>query len=176
MSDVAGHWAEASIRIAVDEGIVTGYPDGTFRPEGAVTRAEFAVMLARAMGIDANAPWNAVPSGDEEWPNWAGGFISALRERGIVNGYSNGRFEPGLTLSRSEIAAILARALSLPTEAGTTTTFADDADIPAWAKPYVSSAVKAGIVQGRGDNRFVPEGAATRAEAVALIVRLLARL
>jgi len=96
-------------------------------------------------------------------------------ERGIVQGYSDGTFGPERKMTRAEMAVIIIRALALPPAADSSTRFADDSDIPAWAKPLVASAVELGIVQGRDDNRFAPNDTATRAEAVVLILRLLER-
>lgn len=177
-TDVGGHWAKQAIGQAVEKGIVSGYPDGSFRPDGTVTRAEFAVMLARTLGLNTEqrSGANSPRTDDEHWPSWASGSIAALIDRAIIQGYPNGRFEPGQTLNRAEIAAIVVRALELPAAQSATTAYADDQDIPLWARPYIAAATEAGIVQGRSGQRYEPVGTLTRAEAVTLIVRLLDRI
>ncbi|MGV2685835.1 hypothetical protein GNF82_15990, partial [Clostridium perfringens] len=72
-----------------------------------------------------------------------------------------------------EMTSMIARALKLSDEAGATTGFADDKDIPKWAKGAIEAVRKLGVMSGRGDNKFVPNGTATRAEAVTILVRIL---
>lgn len=75
------------------------------------------------------------------------------------------------SITQAEMAVMIANALGLPTEAYPSTAFADDAEIPAWAKNAVESIRQLGIVVGRGGNNFVPDGAATRAEAALMLLR-----
>jgi hypothetical protein len=164
-ADVAGHWAEKNINAAVAAGIVNGYADGTFRPDAAVTRAEFAgaeLTFADAAEIGA----------------WAATAVAQSVEAGIAAGYDDGRFRPAANITRAELAVMIARALGVDIEAGASasTGFADDGDIPVWAKGAVSAVRQSGIVQGRSDNRFAPDATATRAEAVTTILNLLQKL
>ncbi|MBD0381957.1 S-layer homology domain-containing protein [Paenibacillus sp. WST5] len=69
-----------------------------------------------------------------------------------------------------EVAALIARALKLKIEATGSTAFSDDFDIPAWAKPYVQADVQQGLLQGRDNNRFMPNENTTRAEAATIIL------
>src|SRR5690606_33971834 len=118
------------------------------------------------LGLDDNqlSGANATRTGGESWPRRASGSIAALMEREMINGYPNGRFEPDLTLNRAEIAAIVVRALELPTVASATTAYADDHDSPTWARLYIAAATEAGILQGRSGQRYEPSGTVTRAE------------
>lgn len=168
--DIAGHWGEPFIIEAGCQGIVQGYPDGSFKPDRLVTRAEFTVMLAGLFpGEGAQTALAFSDLAGKE--HWAGQAIAQAAAAGIVSGYPDGAFRPEATITRAEMAVMIAKALGLPTDANLSTDFADDAEIPAWAKSAITSIHRLGIVIGRGGNRFVPIGAATRAEAAAMLLR-----
>ncbi|WP_336789278.1 asparaginase domain-containing protein [Paenibacillus sp. MMO-177] len=171
-SDISGHWAAASIRSAVAAGIVNGYSDGTFKPELTVTREEFIAMLMRALkssepGANLTFKDNALIGA------WAKAAVAQAVSAGITSGYPDGTFKPGSKISRAEMVVMIAKALKLTTAEDAVTGFSDNADIPAWARGAVKAVADKGIIQGRLDNRFVPAGTATRAEAITVIVKLL---
>ncbi|WP_141505310.1 InlB B-repeat-containing protein [Paenibacillus luteus] len=173
-TDIAGHWAEASIKDAVQRGIVLGYTDGTFRPHAQITRAEFATMLAGALQLKVEG--TALAFTDEaEIAAWAKTAIAHTVAAGITVGYADGSFRPSASISRAELTVMIARASGKEATA-TTTSFADDQDIPVWAKASVQAAKEAGIVNGLGQNRFAPQMTATRAEAIVMILNLLEAL
>ncbi|ACS99750.1 asparaginase domain-containing protein [Paenibacillus sp. JDR-2] len=171
-SDIAGHWAAASIRSAVSAGIVNGYNDGTFKPELTVTREEFIAMLMRALKP-------AEPGADLTFKDhasigaWAKAAVAQAVSAGITGGYPDGTFKPGNKISRAEMVVMIAKALKLTIAEEAVTSFSDNADIPAWARGAVKAVADKGIIQGRLNNRFVPAGTATRAEAITVIMKLL---
>ncbi|WP_217593325.1 S-layer homology domain-containing protein [Cohnella sp. GbtcB17] len=173
-SDTKDHWAGGDIKRAFAMEIAKGYPDGTFRPEGSVTRAEFAVMLMNALksGTEGRTPAFKDRS---RIPGWALAAISQSVELGIVGGYPDGTFRPAANITHAEMAAMTFKASGLPPAAEPATAYEDDADIPAWARGAVSAAEKNGIivVGGRTDGDFAPGALATRAEAAVWIVRML---
>ncbi len=172
-SDIAGHWAEASIRQAVKDGIVNGYDDGTFKPGKTITRAEFTVMLMNALQVqEAGAELTFTDKADIG--GWAKAAVAQAVQAGIISGYSDGTFRANAKITRAEMATMIANALGSSTEANTTTGFTDDKDIPAWAKASVAYVKQAGLVQGKGNNEFAPQDPTTRAEAVTLLLNLLA--
>jgi hypothetical protein len=172
LSDIDGHWAEAGIQAALQAGIATGYPDGTFRPEGQATRAQFAVMLMNALGAQGDGADLAF--GDNALiGSWAKQAVAQAVEAGIINGYQDGSFRPNASITRAEAIAMIARALDLHMESGAATSFADDGDIPLWAKGSAAAAAEHGIVQGRGGNRLAPNAIASRAEAITIILKML---
>ncbi len=171
-SDIAGHWGEAQIKQAVQQGIVNGYPDGTFKPNAHVTHAQFSVMLTNALKLEGAGA--ALRFTDElNIGDWAKSAVARLVEKGIVSGYEDGTFRPAANISRAELAVMAARATGGAEAEPAATSFTDDSDIPVWAKPAVAKVHAAGIVSGRGDNRFAPKANATRAEAVTIILNLL---
>jgi hypothetical protein len=103
------HWAYKSIAIAVNAGWAGGYPDGTFAPDGVITREEMAVMIARALKVPTARPLSA-PFRDVEVTRWSAPSLVALKEKRIIGGYADLRYKPDQTASRAEFAAILRRA------------------------------------------------------------------
>ncbi|XID94912.1 S-layer homology domain-containing protein [Paenibacillaceae bacterium WGS1546] len=177
-TDTAGHWAEKQIGRAAALGIVSGYPDGSFRPNNPVTRAEFIVMLANALSLDeGEAPPSLTYSDAEAIGIWARRAVALSTRAGIITGYEDGTFRPNTYIVRAEMAVMIARTLSpSPTDRAAlnpVTGFTDDEDIPQWAKSGVEAVREQGLMQGRGGNRFVPDAPSTRAEAAVLLLRLL---
>ncbi|WP_372629331.1 discoidin domain-containing protein [Cohnella sp.] len=171
-TDIAGHWAKSAILNAADMKLVSGYPDGTFKPNAAITRAEFTVILANALKLEGAGSALDFTDG-AKIGTWAKQAVAQSIEAGIVNGYADGSFRPAAPITRAEMATMIARVLQLSLDSNTATGFADDKDVPTWARGAVEATRKLGIVNGRGDNKFLPNGTATRAEAVTLLVRLL---
>ncbi|TBL73279.1 NEAT domain-containing protein [Paenibacillus thalictri] len=171
LSDIAGHWGKAAVERAVALGIVNGYEDGSFRPDGTVTRGEFAVMLSRALKLAPSAS-NVAFADADRIPDWAKPYVAQTVESGIIAGYDDRTFRAEREISRAEIAVMIARALKLAPSASDVA-FADADRIPDWAQAQVAAAVKAGIIQGRDSNVFAPDAHATRAESVTLIMRML---
>lgn len=115
----AGSYYADSIQAAYGLGIVDGYSDGTFRPDAPLTRAAASAILYRAMqavgwsiGSENPALLNAYPDSGSV-PAYARGALSVLLQAGILNGTSDGELEPGRTMTRAEMAVVLARALTL---------------------------------------------------------------
>ncbi|MFS0726794.1 S-layer homology domain-containing protein [Paenibacillus sp. 1P07SE] len=178
MSDTAGHWAEKAVAQAMELGFVTGYEDGTFRPQHQVTRAEFAALLVRALQLPVSLETAREFSDHEVIQDWARPYIYAAVEAKLVDGYEDHTFRADQRITRSEMAVMLVRALgeradAAGDEASAALRFADADQIPAWAVPYVSAAVEAGLVQGKGSQRFGPGDDTTRAESVTAILNLL---
>ncbi len=103
------HWAYNEVAKAVARGILTGYPDGTVRPDAEITRAEAAAMLSRVIG--GETPGTPAPYADVTAAGygWASAAIARLSELQIMNGVAAGTFEPGRTMTRGEGAAIIYR-------------------------------------------------------------------
>jgi len=171
LTDIAGHWASESIRKGLIRGIVNGYSDNTFKPNQALTRAEFTVMLMKAMKPAGTAGDLGFTDADRIGA-WAELPIAQAVSAGIVGGYADGSFKPSAPISRAEMAVMLAKALKVDLSAKPETGFADDADIPAYAKAASKALRDAGILKGRDGGVFAPSEAVTRAEAITAIVKL----
>jgi hypothetical protein len=103
---------------------------------------------------------------------WAQKAVAQAVQAGIIKGYEDGTFRPDAEITRTELVVMLANALGQIIDAHAATGFADDEDIPIWAKGSVAFAKQAGIVQGKGDNQFAPQDQATRAEAVTVLLNI----
>ena len=172
-TDLDNHWAKGEIERAAGLGFVNGYPDGTFRPQNNVTRAEFIVMIARAMELTSKGG-EAFDFADlDAIPGWARPSITEAQLAGVITGYEDGTFRPNQLINRTEMAAMVMRAMNVVPDQGLKPTFADTDRIAAWAHPVVAAAADAGLINGRGNNLFVPAANATRAEAVVLILRMM---
>ncbi|WP_424767088.1 asparaginase domain-containing protein [Paenibacillus sp. sgz302251] len=172
LSDIGSHWAEAFIKEAVAAGFVKGYTDGTFRPNATVTREEFAVMLMGALRTEG-AGADLAFSDKSSIRAWAQEAVAKAVKAGIISGYPDGTFKPGATITRSEMAGMLAKAMKLAPTTNAVTGFADNKDIPAWATGAVKAVADKGILTGRSGNKFAPKETATRAEAVTVMIKML---
>lgn len=169
-SDITGHWADRNISAAMKLRMINGYANGKFQPNASVTRAEFTAMIARAFGLGESA---ASASFKDTSSNWAAGYIDALADKGVIGGYQDGSFKPNATISRAEMVAIIARMLNLNALATSTPASFNDVDSSNWAADVIAQASSANLVQGLSSSVFSPNGKATRAEAVTLIIRAL---
>ncbi|GEM_PF-1699405 len=171
-NDIEGHWAAASIIEAARRGIIVGYGDGTFRPQQAVTRAQFIVMLQRALGLDGSES-NRSFSDLHTVGVWAHSSLLKAVEAGWLTGYPDGTVHPNAPLTRTMMAMVIARALKLQPSDEQQDSFADAEDIPVWGKAAVEAARSKGLLRGQANNRFNPGATTTRAEAATLMLRLL---
>ncbi|NPV88063.1 PQQ-binding-like beta-propeller repeat protein [Coprothermobacteraceae bacterium] len=150
---------------------VFGYPDGTFRPESKITRAELAAMISRALALDTTIPQRQVFS--DLGPNhWAYPFVMAMYREGLMKGYPEGTFGPDQYITRAEVATVLARVRAAL--GGTVQAFRD-VDPAKWYAPYVNASVQEGLILGYEDGTFRPEIPITRAEMVVVLTRVLYR-
>jgi hypothetical protein len=174
MIDIDDHWASGSIRTLAGMGVISGYPDGKFNPNAKVTRSEFVSMLTRALNLSAK-PEAAVKFKDAD--DWAKGAIGAAADAGLVRGYPDGTFLGIRDISRAEMAVILQRVISkrlVPVNFNTEVKFVDAAIHPAWAADGIRISGEAGLVRGFPDHSFRAENMTTRAEAAAILYRLIA--
>lgn len=165
-SDTSNHWAASYIDALADKGLMTGYSDGSFKPNNSISRAEAVKVLATELGLEpAESSFTDVTT-----DHWAAGYIGAAEQAGIMTGYDDGTFKPEATLSREEMAALLVRAFKL-NEGGE----ASFSDVPtnSWSYPYIASLAASEIVTGYEDGTFRPTQQITRAEFSVLIAKVL---
>ncbi|MBQ8526115.1 MAG: S-layer homology domain-containing protein [Clostridia bacterium] len=169
-ADMADHWAKADVETMYARGIVSGFPDGSFRPGQNVTRAEFAKMIAVVLGLDTNvqADFDDVAASD-----WYAGYVAAAAKAGIVKGTSETTFEPEKYITRQDAAVMLARVLDYKGKAYPTASkgFNDEASIADYAKTAVNGLANLGLINGYNGG-FAPVDNTTRAEAAALLLRV----
>jgi hypothetical protein len=168
LRDIAGHWAEDNIKQLIGEGAIGGYPDGTFKPENRITRAEFATILVKAFKLE---PQRSKIFADTAG-HWAQDSIATAAHYGIVNGYDAETFGPNDSITREQAAVMVIKAAQLTPATGGLS-FGDSDSVSGWAKQAVATAVDRVIINGYPDNTFRPQGNATRAEAVTIVVNAL---
>lgn len=178
--DTRNHWAAKVISKMSRLNIVGGYPDGTFRPDTPITRAQFAALLVRALKL-VESPSDAAVFKDVPANAWYRGAVGAAVNAGLVVGYTERTFGPNDPITREQMAVMVARAvyggnISYSAEDTTLDRFADLEKISLWARPSVSMMVQDNFLGGRSENMFVPQGTTTRAEAAAALERILDRL
>lgn len=168
-SDTGNHWANSSIEQMAASKRINGYPDGTFKPDRQVSRAEFVNMANQTFGLSgtaANTNFNDVKSADWFYPQ-----VSAAQSVGYIQGYPDGTFKPNQSISREEAAAVLARLLKLDTSTSSTLTVKDAEVIDSWAKGSVSALLTKQIFNGYEDGSFKPFAPISRAEAATAFQR-----
>ncbi len=177
-TDIAGNWAEADIIKLVNMGYIAGYPDGTFKPDNSVTRAEFLKIITGVMNYPEPAPAGASPYSDVAMSDWFFPFVISAGQNNLVGGYPDGTFLPNNPITRQEVAKILVKAKNLDETTYVSSdelalTVPDWASVSDWAKPFVATAMKAGLMKGDPSGNFRPLGNLTRAETATVGARLL---
>ena len=162
-NDIGGHWAQSTITQWTSKGYISGYPDGTFKPDNSITRAEFVVLVNKAMGYTkkGNAYFKDLSSS-----HWAYNEIMKGVSAGYISGDASGTFRPDDPVSRQEAAVMISKILDLGKNPAAAAKFVDYRFIPAWSVGYVGSVTEAGIMSGYPDGDFKADRVLTRAEAV----------
>jgi hypothetical protein len=161
--DIKGHWAEAAIQQLVDLGAVSGLPDGTFRPDLTVTRAEFVTMVNKSLRITPVTGTSRFK--DVKPEDWFAGQVEAAAAYGYVAGNPDGTFSPYRPITREQAAAMLVRAFGygkIATKAeqdAVLAPFTDAGKVSAWAKADVATAVNLGLMSGYTPTTLAPQPA-----------------
>ncbi|UKS24085.1 cadherin-like beta sandwich domain-containing protein [Paenibacillus sp. HWE-109] len=167
------HWAYSTIRELSAQHIVNGATDATFAPGKDISRAEFAALLARTLGLSSA---DTSPFGDVTEKDWYAKEVAAAYKAGIITGNAQQAFEPNRSITREEMAVMLVRAYEHRTGSkleASSEASSDASEISDWALPFVNSALKAKLLSGRQEGLFVPDEHTTRAEAAQAIYNLL---
>jgi hypothetical protein len=155
--------------------VVSGFLDGTFRPEQPMTRAEFASQLARA--FDLSLSYDTQPFVDVTAENWAAKDIQSAIQMGFLSGYPDAKFFPDQTISRIQVLTALAKGLNLKSSSGSKAVlryYQDYDQVPEWAVRSLVAATEAGLVVNHPDvNQLNPNRPASRAEVAAMLYRAL---
>jgi hypothetical protein len=174
-SDVpTSYWAYDAINSLSVKDIVSGYPDGTFKPDASITRAEFATMLVKALGLNtagSTGQFTDVTTGD-----WCYGSVNTAVYASLTSGIGDHLFSPNDPITREQMAVMVAKALGTNAPAVDRTelnAFSDRSAVSSWAVTGMEDVVKAGILSGMHDGTLAPKAEATRAQAAAMIYKLL---
>ena len=169
-NDYEGHWAQATIQKWMDEGRVSGYPDGSYKPDNKVTRAEFVKMVNGI--IDFNK-MSTITYNDVQASEWFYDYIRLAQSIGYISGYSTTMFGPNDYITREQAASIVARIQYLKDNAAGADKFIDKNIISSWAVEAVGAASEAVFIKGYEDESFKPQNNLTRAEALTMLDNVL---
>ena len=165
--------AKPALNTADHYAYLMGYPDGTVRPGGSITRAEATTIFFRLLTEESRSQFWATENrySDVSADQWYNNAVSTMTRAGIVNGYPDGTFRPNAPITRAEMAKIIALFAKLEPSAER---FPDTAGH--WADSYIRLAAGSGWIEGYPDGAFRPDRAITRAETVTMIDRVLERV
>ena len=174
LSDVSEDaWYQSFVQELVDEGVVSGYPDGTFRPANPVNRAELAKIAATAFDLDVPDEVTTAPFSDVPTDAWFAPFVVAAKNAGI-SGYPDGTFRPDATINRAEALVLLLTAAGIDFSSANTSALPfSDVPTDAWFAPAVAHAYALDIVSGKTATTFQPSANITRAEIAKIAVMLM---
>ena len=175
-TDINGHWAKEHILFTVSRGLFSGTSKTTFSPNTTLTRGMFVTALGRLAGINP-ADYKNGKFTDVKTDAYYAPYVNWAASKGIVGGTTSTTFAPDSNITREQMAVIMKNyadkmGYSIP-KTLEAVTFADNAQISSWAKDAVKAMQQAGVLSGKENNRFDPQGNATRAEAATVLHRFV---
>lgn len=172
-SDVAGHWAEQFIEAMYQQGFVTGYPDGKFKPNNQITRAQYAALLNQALTLTPKQEAKKFKDVGDDF--WGAEAIQKAYQAGFLSGFPDNTFRPNEKTQRVQVLVSLVNGLGLSaSSAGASDKYTDSSAIPDYAKEEVETAtIKKMVINYPDVNKLSPTNAATRAEVSAMVYQAL---
>lgn len=179
-NDVVKHWARDAVNDMGSRMVIDGTGNGMFDPDHDITRAEFAAIIVRGLGLKQEH--GAIPFSDVQASDWYAGAISTAYGYQLISGFEDGTFWPNSKITREQAIVVLSKAMAIvglkdklsgQMADVTLRPFADAAVVSGWAQNSIADGVHAGIVSGRSADLLVPQGYVTRAEAAVMIRKLL---
>ncbi len=178
--DVDKHWAKDAVNEMGSRMVVGGVGNDMYAPDRDITRAEFAAIMVKALGLKpgtGNNPFSDVKEGE-----WYVQYIETAYQYGIISGYGNGKFGPQDTISREQAMTMIAKAMNitgLKVDVDSAELedllqgFVDSDKAVNWAKESIAKCIKSGIISGRSGNTIAPKANITRAEVAVIVKKLL---
>ncbi|MDI4644252.1 S-layer homology domain-containing protein [Cohnella hashimotonis] len=179
-ADVETHWAKDAVNDMGSRFVINGVSDTTFSPNMSITRAEFAAIVVRGLGLKLGEVDNTFA--DVAADAWYASAVRAAVANGLIAGFEDGTFRPDAKITREQAMSVVAKAMKLTGLADKVGTvdvsaalaeFPDSASAGGWAKDSIALAAKAGLISGRSGGKLEPKADVTRAEVATLIERLL---
>jgi hypothetical protein len=165
--DLEGHWARDAVEELHLKGILAGYPDGTFRPDDTISRAQLVTALTKIYPV---TKVKAMSYNDVQEGEWYYDAVLQANASGYITGYKDGSFQPNRVITRQELAVILQSILKLP-ESRSYIHYADAEHLPTWSRGAVGAVTNQGLMTGYTDNTFQPYREMTRGEAAAVLLK-----
>jgi len=182
--DIFGHWAQKEIEFMAANGFVNGVSEDEYLPDALVTRAEFVALLTRMAGLTAKTEGARVFS-DVSNDAWYRNAVDIAVSNDLVKGIDENSFSPQGLITREQMATMIQRLMAAKNidvntsdaDAGRVLgDFSDRAAVSPWARIPVAFMIQTGLMKGRADDSFVPQGNSTRAEAAVVLYRVLQKL
>ncbi len=179
-ADMEEHWAKESVNNMGSRMVVSGVGDNNFDPDREITRAEFAAIIVRTLGLKADAGESRFT--DVAASAWYCGYVNTAAEYGIITGYGGDLFGPDDKLNREQAMTMIARAMKLTgldaalddeEKAELLGAYSDAEDISGYAEAGIAACIETGIVSGRSAAELKPLDSVTRAEVAVMAERLL---
>ncbi|ANE46694.1 hypothetical protein SY83_10890 [Paenibacillus swuensis] len=172
--DTKGNFAESAIDALHQQGVISGFANGTFKPNQSITRVEFFTLLNKVMGYtNADTPMFA----DVSSKSWFYEQVGIAVGSGYIQGeyQDGGKLSPTIPITRQEVASMLAKSLKLPLDnnAAVKLPYKDSAQVNSWRKSAVQSVVSAQLMAGMPDRTFRPAEAVSRAQVAAILKRVV---
>jgi uncharacterized protein YjdB len=179
-SDIQKHWGKDHIEFLANKFIVKGISASAYAPNQSLTRAQFATLLIKGLGLEPNSS-RADQFSDVSSKDWFFNEVGTAVETGLISGYPNGTFKPNQKISRQEMAVMVNNALKFAqyNEEGTienVISFVDAHAMDSWSQQAVTTVAMAGILEGMPGGSFEPDKDTTRAQGAVVIKRLLQAL
>ncbi|MEG2378263.1 MAG: S-layer homology domain-containing protein, partial [Clostridia bacterium] len=171
-SDTANHWAASAITRWSNYGVINGYGDGTFLPDGELTRAELASIIVNVLGLSRKV--DGIPYADLAGTEWYADAVLKCTAANIVGGDGT-NFNATRNISREEATVMMARALGVAEiENPNLSAFADGSSVSDWAAGYVAAMAESGVIQGVGNKTIAPKININRASIVTILDKAIA--
>ncbi|WP_123043258.1 S-layer homology domain-containing protein [Cohnella candidum] len=177
--DVAAHWSKDAVNDMGSRMVIKGISDQTFAPDQAITRAEFAAILVRALGLKLE---KGTSFSDVKASDWYGEAIHTAKSYDLISGFKDGSFQPNRKITREEAMTVISKAMKLAglrvsgskeQAKASLEAYSDATLASAWAVDGLADCLQAGIVSGRANHRLAPLDSITRAEVAVIVQRLL---
>lgn len=172
--DIATHWAKTYIEDISSRGIINGYPDGNYKPDNNISRAELVKIAVKMFGLKVADKITENPFKDVPASEWYGPYIKVALDSKIVKGYDEGTFRPNHNVTRVEALKILLEAAKVTLPTNVKSPFTDVIN-SGWYAPYVEFAVSNGLANGYSKEKFEPARFITRAEVAKISSLMIAK-
>ncbi|UJF34210.1 X2-like carbohydrate binding domain-containing protein [Paenibacillus hexagrammi] len=176
-NDVTNHWAEAAVNDMGSRLVIGGIGSSLFNPDQDITRAEFAAILVRGLGLKLETSPSAFA--DVHKSDWYSAAVQTAYEHKLISGFEDNTFRPTDKISREQAMTMIAKAMSLTglqaNSAGNEKllTYTDASNVSSWAAQSVASCLGANIISGRNSDELAPKANISRAEVAVIVQRLL---
>lgn len=180
-SDIESHWAKKDIELMASKLIAKGATETSFNPDGIITRAEFAALLVRSLGLSSVNAQASSPFKDIKGTEWYANAVHTAASVKLIEGFSDGTFRPNESITREQMAVMSMRAVHFVGEwkegpSATLNHFEDASTISGWALPHIQDAIGSGLMKGVSEVQFAPQALATRAQAITVLKNLLTEI